>query len=267
MGGCFSSIGGPSTGNDDENDDDLPLATEDELDALRSRGHLPVVAGPSVDFRGNNQLSTLYVAEYENGAELTLLFLDEDRPNMCEDWLYDAIRRPLFGRKADIETVLIVGNEMIFPGTYCADQTWGEKMPKHNETTVAMDRFERRHRRDDGSKDKNNNGDDKNNHPPFVLWINTWNHLVGEKNNNTTMEITYQEAAAAASQPSSSSAPPPSGTEDNNNNNKLGHSSSSRYVVRRGSRAEVDGRFHGWMTSVSTVMTPERSDALGRRLF
>jgi hypothetical protein len=208
--------------------EDLPAATAEDIERIRSNGYLPVVAGPSIDFQGTNQIQTVYIAEYENGAELTLLFLDEDRPNACEDCLYDTIRRPLFGRRSDIESVLIIGDEMIFPGTFAADQTWKERVPQHNSTSVAMSKFERH---GDGNE--------------FILWINTWNHLVGESNNNPGMEVTYQHAQAAG------------GRESISNEN---------FVVRKGSRAEVDARYKGLMTTVSTVMTPEREKLLGERL-
>ncbi|KAG7363099.1 hypothetical protein IV203_026459 [Nitzschia inconspicua] len=209
--------------------DELPAATATDIERIRSKGYLPVVAGPSVDFHGTNQLQTVYIAEYENGAELTLLFLDEDRPNACEDCLYDTIRRPLFGRYTDVESVIIIGKEMVFPGTYAADQTWKEKMPKHNTATVPMEKFEKH---GDGAE--------------FILWVNTWNHLVGEQNNNPAMEITHQHAQAAG------------GKE---------HIKNKDFVVRKGSRAEVDARFKGIMTSVSSVMTPEREKQLGKRLW
>ena len=93
---------------------ELPPATEDDLNKLRERGHLPCVATPSCDFEGKNQLQTVYFAAYENGTELTFLFLDEDRPNACEDCIYDTIRRPLFGRYSDIETTIIINEKMEF---------------------------------------------------------------------------------------------------------------------------------------------------------
>ena len=217
MGACYSA---PEA--------ELPPATEEELKVLKERGHLPWIAGPSVDFEGKNQLQTLYVAVYENGTELTLLFLDEDRPNACGDCFYDTIRRPLFGRFSDIESVIIIGNEVHFPGTYSADQTWKTMAPAHNEKVVDLATFEKR----------------ETNEP--IFWINTWNHLIGDKNNNTTMDITYQQAQAAG------------GIENVANKD---------FVVRKGSRAEVDARFKGFMTSVATVMTQERSEKLGKRIF
>lgn len=217
MGGCNST---PEA--------DLPPATEADLKLLKERGHLPIVGIPSMDFHGKNQMQTLYVAVYENGTELTLLFLDEDRPNACGDCFYDTIRRPLFGRYSDIESVIIIGNEVHFPGTYSADQAWKTMAPAHMEKVVDLATFEKR----------------EANEP--ILWINTWNHLIGDKNNNTTMEITYQHAQAVG------------GMESLENKD---------FLVRKGSRAEVDARFKGLMTSVATVMTPERSEKLGKRIF
>jgi hypothetical protein len=221
MGACWSCCAPPG--------DELPALSAEDIERLRNRGYLPAMAGPSVDFEGNNQLQTVYAAEYENGAEITLLFADEDRPNACTDCLYDTIRRPLFGRRSDIETVLIIGDEMVFPGTYSADQTWDEKMPSHNETSLPLSQFEKD---GDGSE--------------FILWINTWNHLLGEKNNNPGMAITIQHAKPTADAPASVTG--------------------TGFIVRKGSRAEVDARFNGLMTTVSTVMTDERKERLGKRL-
>jgi hypothetical protein len=206
---------------------DLPPASAEDLNTLRSRGHLPCVACPSVDFEGHNQLQTIYVAVYENGTELTLLFLDEDRPNACEDCLYDTIRRPLFGRFSDIETLFIVNDTVDFPGTHAGAQNWTAKVPSHNESTLELSVFEK-----------------KEECP--VLWINTWNHLIGEKNNNTEMDMTYQCAQSAG------------GIESLENKD---------FVVRIGSREEVDERFKGCITSVSAVMTIERAKKLGKRLI
>lgn len=208
--------------------EELPHATNEEINQLRERGHVPCIAGPSIDLEGKNQLQTLYVAHYENGTEFTLLFLDEDRPNACEDCCYDYIRRPLFGRFSDIESFFIIGDKAEFPGTYSADQNWTAKVPAHNETTVELSDFSKQ---DDSDP---------------IIWVNTWNHLLGEKNNNTDKEITYQRPQTAG------------GMESLENKD---------FVIRKGSRREVDARFKGCITSVSAVMTPEREKALGNRLF
>jgi hypothetical protein len=51
MGACCSSEG-----------EELPLLTAEEIEKIRTNGHLPVVAGPTVDFQGLNQLQTVYVS-------------------------------------------------------------------------------------------------------------------------------------------------------------------------------------------------------------
>lgn len=206
---------------------ELPAATDDDIKRLRDKGHLPCIAGPSEDFKGKNQLQTVYIAEYENGTELTFLFLDEDRPNCCEDCVYDYLRRPLFGRWSDIETIIIIGDNVEFPGTYSGDQKWSEKVPQHNETSIALTEFERE--------------DDTD----LIVWVNTWNHLLGEKNTNVDKTITKQRAQAYG------------GKESPENKD---------YVVRKGSRKEVDERFKGCMSSVSPIMTPEREKKIGKRL-
>jgi len=219
--------------------EDLSPLSDDEMKRLQARGFLPCVATPSVDFDGKNQLSCLYVAEYENGAEWTFLFLDEDRPNACQDCCYDYIRRPLFGRFSDIETVFVVDDKVEFPGTYSADQAWRAKVPSHNDAAIELARFEKHEPEDDGSPPSEGQGQ----HLP-ILWVNTWNHLFGEKNNNTNLEITYMCPKLTA------------------DGGKF-----SDFLIRKGTRAEVDARFRGVITSVSTVMTEERQRRLGKRLL
>ena len=192
---------------------ELPPATEEDLSKLRERGHLPCVATPSKDFDGKNQLQTVYFAAYENGTELTFLFLDEDRPNACEDCVYDNIRRPLFGRWSDIETVIIINEKVEFPGTYSGDQAWSAKVPSHGETAIDLSKFGKKKEKDD----------EENGAEVPIIWVNTWNHLLGEKNNNTDMEITYQYAQ------------PFGGIESMENKD---------FVVRKGSRNEVDARYY-----------------------
>jgi hypothetical protein len=238
MGACLGGCCLPPEG------DELPALSAEEIRALRDRGCLPAVAGPSADFDGHNQLRTVYAALYENGAELTLLFRDEDRPSGCEDCLYDAVRRPLFGRTSDVESVLIIGEDVVFPGTYSAGQRWDEKAPSHNEATIPRDRFE---------KDGEGGSSGGSGPADFVLWINTWNHLMGEKNNNPGVPVTVQRAAA------------PAGEEDADRASLA--AGGTGFAVRRGSREEVDARFRGLMTSVAAVMTDDRRERMGKRLM
>lgn len=129
----------------------------------------------------------------------------------------------------DIESILIINGTVEFPGTYAAEQKWKAKIPEHGHATVELDKFEK-------SQDNE-----------FILWINTWNHLLGDKNNNTDMDITYSGAT-------------PDG--DTMRSSTLGVG----YVLRMGTREEVDARFKGCMTSVAKVMTPEAKEKLGKRL-
>lgn len=206
---------------------ELDHATAADIKRLREKGHLPCLAGPAVDFDGDNQCQTVYVAMYENGTELTFLFLDEDRPNMCEDFVYDQIRRPLFGRASDIESVVIINDKVVFPGTHSGEQKWDVKVPAHGEKSIDISNFAKQ--------------DDTD----IIVWVNTWNHLLGETNTNPGMDITYQRAMEAG------------GVESMKNKN---------FVIRKGSRAEVDARFKGLITTLSTVVTPERAEMLGKRI-
>ena len=116
---------------------------------------------------------------------------------------------------------------MEYPGTYSGEQKWNEKVPHHGEATVDLEKFEKK----DGTDP--------------IIWVNTWNHLLGDKNNNPELEITYQRPMKAGS---------------------VETKESRDFVVRLGSRAEVDARFKGIMTTLSTVVTEERGIRLGKRI-
>ena len=40
--------------------------------------------------------------------EWTIIFEDEDRPDRCSSLCYDLLRRPLFGRWEDVETLIVM---------------------------------------------------------------------------------------------------------------------------------------------------------------
>lgn len=139
--------------------------------------HPPIFKFPQVDVDGdNNIVEVCFGATDTNDVEVTVIFKDEDRPNPWEDFLYDYIRRPLFGRFEDLETFTFVrgaGGEfesIRFEGTYCGDQTWQAKLPKHENATLPLSEFEK-----EGDR--------------LVIWVNVWNHLFGPRNNNPSMEI------------------------------------------------------------------------------
>merc|ERR1712083_778194 len=94
-----------------------------------------------------------------------------------EDFVYDHIRTPLFGRTKDIESFTFVKSQggkfesIRFSGTFSGEQSWQCKIPEHGTATVGLNEF--RVEEDDST----------------VIWVNVWNHLFGPKNNNADMKI------------------------------------------------------------------------------
>ena len=177
-----------------------------------------------------NGIETVYMAEYAGGVEITVEFADEDYPGMCGllDCTYDCIRRPLYGRKKDIETFFVLQGDkdqatVHFPGTYSGPtQNYQTKNPKHLNATVPPADFEREACQDD--KDG-----------ALVVWVNTWNHLFGPKNNNPDMELVRVSAP-------------------------------TDFVLRLGfSRHEVDAQYKGCITSVSDTIPEKIQTQLGQR--
>lgn len=191
---------------------------------------LPIFALPQSDVTNGNGISAVWVAEYENGIELSVKFDDEDRPTKCGDMFYDAIRKPLFGRSSDIETIFFLHKlgTVHLPGTASGDSNWASMAPQHLTKTIPLKQFES----DSASK-------------RHIFYVNTWSHLMGEKNNNTQMSMVRVAPAV--------------GLESSDPKESL-------YTVLQGSRAEVDAQFRGCCSSVSKVMTDDTKAKLGRRI-
>ncbi len=123
-------------------------------------------------------------------TSLHLVFPDENHPFPPADWLYDADRWwGLFrlsrtfpyvrldpasrgwGRIADVETIHYVHispgapRALDLPGTSAGAQTWSTWFVHHEHRTLPWSSLQF-----DG--------------PRPILWVNTWNHLVGPDNNN-----------------------------------------------------------------------------------
>jgi len=215
----------------------------DETMALRllQEGRLPVYALPKADTVEGNGIKQVFIAEYENGVEFTVVFMDEDRPSKLTDAVYDALRKRLFGRVEDIETHFVNGaspDALEFPGTYSANFDWNAAAPLHGTVTVPLDRFEQRVHSSCMSAEGP------------VVWTNTWSHLFGEKNANPEMEMCFYSAAP---QPSADGADAPLATE-------------LTYPLFHGSRDEVDRRFKGLIKSFKSTTSPEKRAMLGARL-
>merc|ERR1712137_270935 len=141
--------------------------------------HPPIFMLPKVDEEGGNGVEEVSFGLVGDDLEVSVVFSDEDRPSKVEDFIYDFIRKPLFGRSKDIETFKLIkgkqGYEKIeFSGTYAGEQTWQEKMPDHGTATLNINDFETR----DGR---------------LVIYVNVWNHLMSHKNNNTDMELVCED--------------------------------------------------------------------------
>mmetsp|Transcript_47176 Transcript_47176/g.78101 ORF Transcript_47176/g.78101 Transcript_47176/m.78101 type:complete len:221 (-) Transcript_47176:111-773(-) len=149
---------------------------------LMQRGLLPVLALPKIDLRYGNGIKRLYVAEFEGGVELTVVFWDEDRPNPLLSILYDMFRAVLFARIEDVETFHItcdeVGNPSFieFHGTYSGKAPYYARLPQHCSRAVPFEDFPLL------QSCTSDSVSDEQNMP--VVWVNTWNHAFGESNNN-----------------------------------------------------------------------------------
>ena len=97
----------------------------DELKRLatstRSLGKLPIFLNPAEDF--DNTIERVYIQEYERGLELTVVYLNETRPDPFSDLFYKALRLISYGRFADVETIFVVCAEPPVAGA-AADEPW-----------------------------------------------------------------------------------------------------------------------------------------------
>ena len=214
-----------------------------------------VFAMPQVDVQeGKNGIETVYLAEYDKGVEVTVEFADEDRPGWCGlcDCLYDCLRRPLFGRRKDIETFFVLlpkqqqeqqqqqqdtqnqPERVHFPGTASGpSQTYQTTNPQHVTETVPLSAFERYTSNNNNTAETDDDTDDDER--PIVIYVNTWNHLFGHRNNNPSMKLLYL-------------------------------SSPNDYTLRMGmGRSQVDQQYKGCITSVQNPMPPDIQSQLGAR--
>lgn len=223
---------------------------------LAAAGTLPVFAIPKVDLAGDNGIKQVFMAEYEGGVELTVIFDDEDRPDAVSDFIYDMIRMPLFGRSEDIESIFVEckANPMKvesieFPGTYSDGADWAAAAPLHGHATVPIGKFERREL-GKASPRKSRLFGAADTGP--LIWINTWSHLFGETNANPKMEMVFCTVAAAAD-----------AAEHNARGVAL---PADLYPLYHGSRAEVDAKFKGLVGSFAKTMDEEKMQRIGKRV-
>jgi hypothetical protein len=141
---------------------------------INSSEYLPIIYQPEED---PNKLVAVYYYKHPNTniTEITLVFNGETHPNWFINKIYTSFRIFKYRRIADIETFYVETNgegrpqEINFSykgiGTYSGKQTYNSPNPKHYIRKIPYSKFER----SDGR--------------PHI-YVNTWNHLLGEKNNN-----------------------------------------------------------------------------------
>merc|ERR1712232_261160 len=54
--------------------------------------HPPIIMMPEKDVEAGNGIEEVCFGQVDEGVEVTIVFADEDRPNKCEDFIYDHIR-------------------------------------------------------------------------------------------------------------------------------------------------------------------------------
>ena len=146
----------------------LPVST------IKSPECLPIIYQPEED---PNKLVAVYYYRHPNTnmTEITLVFNGETHPNWLINKIYTSFRIFKHRRIADIETFYIETDggrrpsEINFSykgiGTYSGKQPYNSLNPKHYIRKIPYSEFE--------------NSDGR----PHI-YVNTWNHLLGEKNNN-----------------------------------------------------------------------------------
>ena len=164
--------------------------------------YAPIVKQPQFDTVGNG-LTNVFVDVFEQGIygysmpgyniiEISLVWNDEDYPNNPPlDAAYDAVRQVLYGRLQDIETYFIVIDRtsgffyhlsfrkiaayrpglIDFDGCYSSTQTWTQS----NHYEALKDRYLW----------------DKTSEHAW-MYVNTWNHMLGEDQNNAGTHRSYQ---------------------------------------------------------------------------
>lgn len=150
---------------------------------VKSPEYLPIIYQPKED---SKKLVALYYCSFPNSnlTEITLVFTGEDHPNWFINKIYTPFRVLRYHRIEDIETFYLKTNEegklqeIIFShkgiGTYANKQTYNTLNPKHCVGQIPYSEFEW--------------SDDR----PHI-YVNTWNHLFGEKNNNPELSYTIRK--------------------------------------------------------------------------
>ena len=187
----------------DKGEKDIRLSDAEEIEIAED--YVPRLYHPEDDilYPALNGLWKVYVDVFDESIygydlegyyiiEISIVYFDEDHPLF--DAIYDALRLTNWGRIEDVETffmvvekegeetdrVSFIGCELYRISTsnwrtidpiYSKTQQFGVLLPTHYKEKLDVE-------------DLDMTGE----HP--ILWVNTWNHLLGEDDNNPTMDDT-----------------------------------------------------------------------------
>eukprot|EP00906_Rhabdomonas_costata_P034518 RCo048573 len=134
---------------------------------------LPIFKIPAVELDNQIGIAVVFVETADDRVEFTLIFHNEQLTNAV-------LKHPLFGHIEDVVSLQFLTcsasshevSEVRFPGTYSGTQCWKDRSPQPLDAMVGFQQFalEVTSRR------------------PLV-WVNTWSHLLGEKNTNPGLAL------------------------------------------------------------------------------
>ncbi|TGL61589.1 surface adhesion protein Lsa23 [Leptospira sarikeiensis] len=159
-----------------------PLPVFPSKEGICPKADLILLSQPEIDIQTGNGLVGIYCKADITPAgfewEISLVFQDEIHPSGWKDFFYRIYRRFRYGRTYDIESFLVRLEpdaktfQLDLRNVYSGEQIFEEDPVVHKDKILSSSSLESR-----------------NSFP--VLYINTWNHMFGEKDNNP--KLTKQE--------------------------------------------------------------------------
>ncbi|EMJ96820.1 surface adhesion protein Lsa23 [Leptospira alstonii] len=140
-----------------------------------SREELPLFIQPTRDIEDGNGLEIIYCNRRETPSgkkiELSLVFQDERHPSFWKDEVYRIYRGFKYGRHKDIESIRLHFSEtgelstVHLKNVYSGEQRFAEDPVRHFDSVLKSEQLMKEERKP-------------------VLFINTWNHMLSEKDLN-----------------------------------------------------------------------------------
>lgn len=159
-----------------------PLPVFPTTEGICPKSDLFVLSQPEIDVQTGNDLVGIYckanITPIGFEWEVSLVFRDEIHPSTWKDFFYRIYRRIRYGRTYDIESFLVRLEpdgktfQLDLKNVYSGDQIFQEDPVVHKDKILSSSLLENR-----------------NSLP--ILYVNTWNHMFGEKDNNP--ELSKQE--------------------------------------------------------------------------